>query len=286
MTASSPSAAIGCIDHVVIVVDDLEAGADIYRRLGFTLSPKGVHSAAMGSANHTIMLQNDYFELLAVLAPTERNARWRQALTDGGGVAGVALTTQDAKAAHAHWLSQGLAPKEPIHFARDVLRADGARLEARFEVVSLPEVSDTGLRIFVCSQPTREAVWLPELMGHANTARAISRVTIACADPASSARQWQRVIPGVTVSEMRDGLSLTTGLHRIDLVRHDIARRHFDISFGAGQARAAGLDFQVSDLDACRTTLTSNGVTFAEKDGLIVISADAACQVRIVFEQR
>jgi catechol 2,3-dioxygenase-like lactoylglutathione lyase family enzyme len=285
MIASNSSAAIGCIDHIVIVVDDLETGAEIYRRLGFALSPKGVHSAAMGSANHTIMLQKDYFELLAVLTPTERNARWRQALDDGGGVAGVALTTQDAKAAHAHWLSQGLAPKEPIHFARDVLRADGARLEARFEVVSLPEVSDTGLRIFVCSQPTREAVWLPELMGHANTAEAISRLTIACADPASSARQWQRVIPGVALSETRDGLSLTIGLHRIDLVRHDIARSRFDISVDASRTRAVGIDFRVLDLDACRTTLMSNGVVFADKCGLLIVPPDAACQVRIAFGQ-
>jgi len=286
MTASSASAAIGCIDHIVIVVDDLEASAEIYRRLGFTLSPKGVHSAAMGSANHTIMLQHDYFELLAVLAPTERNARWRQALDDGGGVAGMALTTQDAKAAYAHWLSQGLAPKEPIHFARDVVRADGAKLEARFEVVSLAEVPDTGLRIFVCSQPTREAVWLPELMGHANTAQAISCLTIACADPASSARQWQRVIPSVAVSKTRDGLSLTTGPHRIDLVRHDIARSRFDISVEADQTRAVGIDFRVLDLDACRTNLTSNGVIFVEKDGLFIVPPDAACQVRIVFEQQ
>ena len=117
--------AIGCIDHIVIVVADLEHGADIYRRLGFTLSPKGVHSAAMGSANHTIMLQKDYFELLTVLVPTERNQRWSDALDVGGGAAGVALTTDDAGAAHAHWRAQGLDPKEPIQFARNVVRADG-----------------------------------------------------------------------------------------------------------------------------------------------------------------
>ena len=53
-------------------------------------------------------------------------------------------------------------------------------MEARFEVVSLAEVRDAGLRVFVCSQPTREAVWLPELMAHANTATAIAELTLAC----------------------------------------------------------------------------------------------------------
>lgn len=284
MSASHSSAAIGCIDHIVIVVDDLEHGAETYRRLGFTLSPKGVHSAAMGSANHTIMLQNDYFELLAVLAPTERNARWRQALGEGGGVAGVALTTQDAGAAYAHWLAQGLAPKEPIHFARDVVRTDGKRLEARFEVVSLPEVPDTGMRIFVCSQPTREAVWLPELLDHANTAQAINRLTLACADPAATARQWQRVIPAISVSQTQDGLSINAGPHRIDLIGHGVALSRFDYPVSAGQTRAVGINFRVSDLAMCRSILKSNGVAFVERDKSIMVPADAACHVRLAFE--
>jgi catechol 2,3-dioxygenase-like lactoylglutathione lyase family enzyme len=63
-------AAITGIDHVVIAVDDLDRAEAAYRRLGFTLSPRAVHSATMGTANHTIMLEHDYFELLAVLTPT------------------------------------------------------------------------------------------------------------------------------------------------------------------------------------------------------------------------
>jgi hypothetical protein len=70
---TDPTQCVGTLDHVVITAADLADGADIYRRLGFTLSPKGVHSAAMGSANHTIMLRRDYFELLTVVAPTERS---------------------------------------------------------------------------------------------------------------------------------------------------------------------------------------------------------------------
>ena len=58
MSAANAGEAIGTIDHIVIVVGSLEQAADIYRRLGFTLSPKGVHSAALGTENHTIMLRN------------------------------------------------------------------------------------------------------------------------------------------------------------------------------------------------------------------------------------
>lgn len=58
------------VDHCVILVRNLDGAAERYRRLGFTLSPRGYHSAHMGSANHTIMLQHDYFELLGIINPT------------------------------------------------------------------------------------------------------------------------------------------------------------------------------------------------------------------------
>ena len=83
MTHGATSDAIGGIDHLVIAVSDLDRAAQAYRRLGFTLSPRAVHSAHMGTANHTIMLARDYFEVLGVLAPTKADARWRNALAQG-----------------------------------------------------------------------------------------------------------------------------------------------------------------------------------------------------------
>ncbi|MFD2856181.1 VOC family protein [Seohaeicola zhoushanensis] len=52
------------IDHCFALVDDLDDAAAQYGALGFTLSPRGMHSAAKGTANHTIMFPEDYFELL------------------------------------------------------------------------------------------------------------------------------------------------------------------------------------------------------------------------------
>lgn len=265
---NTPATSIGWIDHIVIAVADLDRDAQTYRRLGFTLSPKGVHSAALGSANHTIMLQNDYFELLTVTNPTDRNARWRQALAGGGGVAGLAMTTQDATAAHAHWQAQGLSPDELIRFSRDVVRADGVRMEARFEVVSLPDLADIALRLFVCSQPTREAVWLPELMEHANTAVGVAALTLACADPVAAAAQWRRVNPTIAVAESADGVALSTGPHRIELARSQTTH---------------GIRFKVRDLAACRTLLTRNGVPHEEVAGALAVAPAEACNVALSF---
>jgi hypothetical protein len=61
------------IDHAVIVVRDLDRAAENWKRLGFTVSPRGTHSAKMGSGNYTIMLDPDYMELLGVLVETDHN---------------------------------------------------------------------------------------------------------------------------------------------------------------------------------------------------------------------
>ena len=66
------------IDHAVVVVGDLDKAAATWKALGFTLSPRGTHSAHMGSGNYTIMLDPDYIELLGVLVPTEYNAATRR----------------------------------------------------------------------------------------------------------------------------------------------------------------------------------------------------------------
>jgi Glyoxalase-like domain len=39
------------IDHAVVVVNDLDKAAENWKRLGFTVSPRGTHSAHMGSGN-------------------------------------------------------------------------------------------------------------------------------------------------------------------------------------------------------------------------------------------
>jgi catechol 2,3-dioxygenase-like lactoylglutathione lyase family enzyme len=71
------------IDHAVVMVKDLDKAAENYRRLGFTVSPRGTHSAHMGSGNYTIMFDPDYMELLGVLTPTEHNAPARRRSAHG-----------------------------------------------------------------------------------------------------------------------------------------------------------------------------------------------------------
>jgi len=87
------------IDHAVIMVKDLDKAADNWKRLGFTVSPRGTHSPHMGSGNYTIMLDPDYIELLGVLTETEHNAPARAFLERRGeGIERIAFTAVDSAA--------------------------------------------------------------------------------------------------------------------------------------------------------------------------------------------
>src|SRR5260370_35706054 len=109
------------------------------------------------------------------------------ALAGGEGLAGFATATPSAAAAGAAWRDAGLVPSGILAFSRAVERADGIRTQARFEAVTLPARAVPAMSIFACAQLTRDAVWLPELLKHPNTARPIRRLATAAPAPPPAA---------------------------------------------------------------------------------------------------
>src|SRR3546814_19028460 len=58
------------VDHVLVGVRNLEAARDTYRRLGFTVSPRGRH-IGWGPANYCIMFPGESIELPAIVDATQ-----------------------------------------------------------------------------------------------------------------------------------------------------------------------------------------------------------------------
>ena len=161
------------IDHAVVMVKDLDKAAENCKRLGFTVSPRGTHSAHMGSGNYTIMFDPDYMELLGVLTPTEHNAPARAFLERSGeGIERIAFTAVDSAAGAEEIRARGYPPVGPTDFERPVTMPDGTLSAAKFRTFQWPTAeAPGGVRIFACQHKTRETVWIPELMKHANGAK-------------------------------------------------------------------------------------------------------------------
>jgi Glyoxalase-like domain len=243
------------LDHIVVVVRDLAAADVTWAGLGFTVSPRGTHSAHMGTGNHTMMFGDDYMELLGVLAPTERNAPTRALLEKREGIERVAFTTIDAAAGVIELQAKGIAATGPIEFSRPVTLPDGRTTEARFHTYLWPlDEKPGGMRIFACQHHTRDAVWLPHLQRHANTAHRIIRLELLAADPKAAAYHLSRLIDQPVEPTSDGAFRVASGGTRGVFEFMDgatVAARHPGVSMAhLPEAGAVSLVLQVQDLAA------------------------------------
>jgi hypothetical protein len=234
------------IDHAVVMVKNLDGAADNWKRLGFTVSPRGTHSAHMGTGNYTIMLDPDYIELLGVLAPTEHNAPARAFLDKREGIERVAFTATDSAAGAEEIRARGYAPLGPNDFERPVTMPDGRLSAAKFRTFQWPVAeAPAGMRIFACQHKTRETVWIPELMQHANGAKHLTQVLLVAPDPAREAAHLSRLTDRETRKEADGAIAVPSGGDRADFVfmtLDQLGARYPGVSLtGLPERGAAGL---------------------------------------------
>ncbi len=256
------------IDHAVIMVRDLDAAAANWKRLGFTISPRGTHSAKMGSGNYTIMLDPDYIELLGVLADTEHNAPARAFLAHREGIERIAFTAVDSADGAAEIRARGFEPIGPTDFERPVTMPDGSLSAAKFTTFQWPVAeAPGGLRIFACQHKTRETVWIPELMKHANGAQRLKQVLIVSPEPAKEAAHLVRLIDGGIRAEPDGAIAVPSGSDRADFVfltKEQLAKRYPEVSFaGLPERGSAGMVIATSDLAAAEKAVGDAGVRSA-----------------------
>jgi hypothetical protein len=274
------------VDHAVVVVRDLDGAAENWKRLGFTVSPRGTHSAKMGSGNYTIMLDPDYMELLGVLAETEHNAPARAFLGKrGDGIERIAFTAVDSAAGAEEIRARGFEPVGPTDFERPVTMPDGTQSAAKFRTFQWPiDEAPAGLRIFACQHKTRETVWIPELMKHANGAKCLRQALIVSPEPAKDAAHLARMIDRNVKAEPDGTVAVASGSDRADFVfltKDQLGRRYPEVSLaGLPERGGAGLVLATSDLAAAEAAVRSSGVCTG---AAVCVAPQAANGTLLVF---
>jgi 4-hydroxyphenylpyruvate dioxygenase-like putative hemolysin len=270
------------IDHVVIATRDLDSAQDTFRRMGFTLTPRGHHT--LGSENHCVMFGQNYLELLMVPQRLPGREYYYDFARIGDGVAAIALKTENARGAFGELTAAALAPSEPVDFSRPVQFAAGEKT-ASFRIAQLRLEQTPGGQVFLCQHFTRDVVWRPEYQTHANTATGLAALAIVSADVGATAAAYERLFD-VKARAINEGLLVETGDTPIVVVSEPaLAKRLPGIWISARhQPCMAALFVRVADRDMAERALRAGGLHPTRMpDGAVAIGAAEAHGVAIIF---
>ena len=277
--------AVKGLDHVVVMVDGIDAAEAQYVRLGFQVQPRGFHTR-LGTANHLMIFDTDYFEILGIVEDTPFNAERRQWLKGGGGLANVALATDGADLAFDAFKKAGLDPDAPLFFDRAVEVA-GKPERAQFRTVRIPKTNMPVVGFFVCEHVTPQFVYRPEWAKHPNGARGIAGVTVIAEQPARWAAELEKYFGAGSVKPEGGGVVVATGTQPVRyLTREDYAARYPGITPVRPGDHPALLGIRVDSLAACEALLAKNGVKTVKPDAArLLVPPSEAAHLTIEFVQ-
>lgn len=176
------------LDHLVILVPDLDTAITDYRSLGFSVQPGGTH--ADGGTHNALVVFADraYLELIAFLRPHPSHRWGGHAARGHSGFVDFALLPSSVAAVVADAASRGLAYTGPFDGGR--LRPDGERLVWQMGLPPAPELP------FLCGDVTPRALRVPEgaMRQHANGATGVACITVAVADLDASLARYAALL--------------------------------------------------------------------------------------------
>ena len=201
------------LDHVVINSHrQMDAAAETYRRLGFTLTPRGHHS--LGSINHLAIFGTDYLELIGL---PEAGGGRLDLLGWPIGLNGLVWGSEDADATHAAITAAGLPVLPAQSFTRPVNLGETS-LDAAFRTVRLTDDTTPAGRLYFCQHFTRELVWRDAWRAHANGVVGVAGAILTAAEPTRLAGLFRRMFGDGAVRQIQGGFRLAVGLSWFDVI--------------------------------------------------------------------
>jgi hypothetical protein len=281
------------LDHAVHVVHDLDAAAELYRRLGFKVGVRNRHS--WGTHNHLVQLPGFFIELLTVAEPEKLGAdgfsilfgRFNQSfLSRHQGLSILLLESGDAAADAAAFKSAGIAASDVMKFEREGSRPDGSMVKVGFSLAFARDAKAPEIGFATCQQHFPQNFWNPTFQQHPNTASSVAGAVLVAENPTdhhiflsafTGVRDLHATSSGVTASTPRGDIKVMDPA----AFRSHFATEPPDISEGA---RLAALQFRVRDQAALVAALQAGGIEFASQMGQLIVPPDIAMGATILFE--
>ncbi len=273
---------VATLDHVVINArDDMDRAADIYRRLGFTLTERGYHS--LGSMNHLAMFGTDYLELIAI--PKGATSGRMDLMDYAYGLNGLVFGSEDSAVTYAALAKAGVPVDPPSEFTRPV-KHSGGQGDARFRTIRMKAGVVPYGRVYYCHHFTRDLVLRDEWRHHANGTVAVERALIVEPDPAKGAQLYAQMFGPENIRDIKGGKSVVVGNSRFDIVTEATLRAEFGDAAPSAEGRPAymaGLTLRTLSLGKAKAALVAGGIESVTRDGRIVVPAREAMNAVLEF---
>ena len=280
------------LDHIVHAVRDLDAAADLYRRLGFTVGARNKHP--WGTHNYIVQLPGFFIELLTLAEPDKLGsdgiskmfgAYNGDFLKRGEGLSLLILESRDAIADAAGFRKAGIAAAEVMRFEREGKRPDGTTVKVAFSLAFAEDKGAPDLRFAVCQQHYPENFWNPAFQQHANSVSAIAGAVIVADEP-SKHLDFMQSFSGAAAQQGDNGFVITTLRGAIDVMTPAAFTHRFgvaapDMSRGA---RLAAIRFIAADASLLQSAPEFAGMAGLYAGNAAAIGAEDAMGAVLVFE--
>jgi catechol 2,3-dioxygenase-like lactoylglutathione lyase family enzyme len=276
------------IDHVVLCVHDLAGAAAFYQRLGFTMTPRGVHP--WGTANHLAQLQGSFIELLAIddarrIVPPEPGTFSFGAFNAGflarrEGMSMLVFASDDARSDQRAFAASGLATYAPFDFSRQARLPNGGEATVGFSLAFVTDPDMPDAAFFACQQHAPQHFWKPDYQRHANGARAIREVMMVADAPERAAAFLSRLTGrAAATSGTQRRIALDGGA--IAIMDPAVYRARCGGvapagATGAGGPHFVGVRIAVADVAAAEARLKRNDVPYRRAGEALQVDAFGA----------
>ncbi|MBR0694445.1 VOC family protein [Bradyrhizobium lablabi] len=282
------------IDHLVICVHDLEQAALAWRRLGFNLTPTGVHP--FGTSNRLAQFADNFLELLAVTndalvpqaAPDHFSfaAHNRDFLGRAEGMSMLALHSADSHAEAARFRAERIGTSAPFDFGRDAVLPGGGTARVAFSLAFATDPAMPEIAFFTCQQRhPPELFWKAEYQRHPNGALRVIEVVMSAPEPAAHRDFLERLTE--SAAEPAPGrLTVGDSNNRITLLGPSEMARRLPGLANSSSPRFCAARLAVADLDTTRRTLKNNGVAFEMRGAVLLIPPATAHGLALEFVEQ
>jgi catechol 2,3-dioxygenase-like lactoylglutathione lyase family enzyme len=280
-------------DHIVHAVRDLDAAADFYRRIGFTVGARNRHS--WGTHNCIVQFPGFFIEILTLAEPEKLGddgisrffGRFNgDFLKAHEGFSQLVLESRDAVADEKLFREQGIAASEAMRFEREGKRPDGSLVKLAFTLAFAQDPLAPQTGFFVCQHHFPENFWNPAFQKHVNGATGIAGAVFVAENPTDHHIFMSAFTGERELQSTSSGISVATPRGEIQIMDPVAYRSHFGIEPPHGDTgmRLCALRLHAFDLHHVEPLLTSRGVHYLHHMDRVVIAPAQAKGAALVFE--